>query len=145
MSTSLAGFQIVLEHWVREENRAKWHKVMHARQRKIETSVFLKSKIQEFFDILEELRSGKGDREAIHKKFFKICFLLGKSKAPFQLCSSCEENSTRFGLTDKYVREVFMEIRCVNECCRRTEFRIRMPDHFFAHHRIINGHQQDNA
>lgn len=144
MSSSL-GFRIVLEHWVREENKAKWNKVMQSRQRKIKTSVFLKSKIQQFLDTLEELRSGKGDREVIQKKLFKISFFMGKSQAPFQLCSSCEENFTRFELTSPFVRDRFMDIRCSNECCRRSEFRIHMPDHFFDHHRIINPNQANNA
>ena len=123
-------FNIFLEHWLQEENKAQRQLVLRSRQKRIKILIAVRSFVSTFFDILDKIYRGQ-DTPEMRERFYKISYYLGKSHAFYHECSSCKRNVLRFELSHWHEVNKFLYLRCKNRGCGNTELTLPIPNRFF--------------
>lgn len=121
MASSLGVFNVFLDHWMIEENRAKRKDYFQRMRLKINGSLVSRHLVDRFFEMYEtyEMALEQGDQglNLLHQ-IQNSAMMLIVIRAVGGVCRTCGKSFMRFEI---FQREDFMLV-CQNERCRDITF-----------------------
>jgi hypothetical protein len=109
-------FEVFLNHWLIEENKATRAIIFQQRGKKLKMMLFMRVYVQQFWKWTHQLPFG----HMVPRNLRGIGMLLGKSKTIRGVCKMCERNFMVFHLV-KIEHRTLLFVECKEYSCRWVE------------------------
>ncbi len=109
-------FQVFMNHWLIEENKASRALIFQQRAKKLKMTFFMRMYVLQFWKWMNQLEFG----QAVPRNLRGIGMLLGKSNAVGGVCKMCHRNVIVFHFV-KIENRTLLLVECKEYSCRWVE------------------------